>query len=172
MGLEIDVDLSGFDKLLRMLNEQVFPAVDREVEACMRDGAARAANFHFKKSSGAYAENIEYGIRGWLQNTGNSGGLLEGFITAKAEHSSYVEYGTAPHEIVPKQRRTKGQRGARTRRSQRMLQFEVGGQEVFARKVKHPGTTGLHVLSNAMPGDEFVKRVNNAFERAMGAIRV
>jgi len=47
-------------------------------------------------------------------------------IYAKAPYSAYVEFGTKPHLILP--RRAKA------------LRFEVGGEEVFATRVQHPGT--------------------------------
>lgn len=44
-----------------------------------------------------------------------------------APYAGYVEFGTAPHEIRPKK-----QGG--------VLVFTAGGQKVYARVVKHPGT--------------------------------
>lgn len=45
---------------------------------------------------------------------------------ARAAYAAAVEYGTRPHTILP--------------RSRKVLKFNVGGREVFARKVNHPGT--------------------------------
>lgn len=42
----------------------------------------------------------------------------------------YQDAGTPPHEIRP--------------RARRMLRFSVGGTEVFARRVRHPGTRAQH----------------------------
>lgn len=44
----------------------------------------------------------------------------------QAPYAGYVEFGTAPHTILPK-------RG-------KYLVFTIGGKKVFARKVNHPGT--------------------------------
>jgi len=44
----------------------------------------------------------------------------------QAPYAGYVEFGTRPHEILPK----KG----------KYLVFTVGGKKVFATKVNHPGT--------------------------------
>lgn len=46
---------------------------------------------------------------------------------AKAPYAKYVEFGTAPHEIKPKEKSG-------------VLVFKMGGQTVFAKSVKHPGT--------------------------------
>lgn len=46
--------------------------------------------------------------------------------TGNAPYAAHVEYGTKAHEIKPK----KG----------KALKFKVGGKDVFAKSVKHPGT--------------------------------
>jgi len=46
-----------------------------------------------------------------------------------------LNYGTRPHVILPKNKQA--------------LRFFVGGKEVFARSVKHPGTPGLGFLDRA-----------------------
>lgn len=45
---------------------------------------------------------------------------------ARANYAAYVEYGTRPHEIRP--------------RNARVLSWKKGGQRIFARRVQHPGT--------------------------------
>lgn len=51
----------------------------------------------------------------------------QGFETvATAGYAAPVEFGTKPHPIVP--------------RSRKVLRFKVGGREVFAKRVNHPGT--------------------------------
>ena len=48
------------------------------------------------------------------------------FIDDSANYGYWVEFGSNPHTIYPK-------RG-------KMLKFKVGGKDVFARKVNHPGS--------------------------------
>ena len=45
---------------------------------------------------------------------------------ARAEYAAYVEYGTRPHEIRP--------------RNRRVLRWKKGNTYVYARRVNHPGT--------------------------------
>jgi len=47
-----------------------------------------------------------------------------------ADHAKYVEYGTKPHQIVP--------------RTARALRFDIDGETIFARRVQHPGFPGRH----------------------------
>lgn len=54
------------------------------------------------------------------------GGQVELSLFATAEHASWVHDGTRPHMIVP--------------RRARVLRFQAGGREVFAMRVRHPGT--------------------------------
>lgn len=51
---------------------------------------------------------------------------LQAQIGAAARHAPYVEFGTRPHSIEPVRARA--------------LRFTVGGEIVFARLVRHPGT--------------------------------
>lgn len=51
---------------------------------------------------------------------------FEGTVGAYARHAVFVEWGTRPHEIRP--------------RNASILAFQVNGSTVFARKVNHPGT--------------------------------
>jgi len=47
-------------------------------------------------------------------------------IGPNTEYAAYVEFGTKPHVILPK--------------NKKVLVFNMGGQKVFASKVNHPGT--------------------------------
>lgn len=53
----------------------------------------------------------------------------------RAPYAGYVEFGTAPHEIRPK--------------NAKALRFTVGGQVVFARVVHHPGTRPSYYVARA-----------------------
>jgi hypothetical protein len=57
-------------------------------------------------------------------------------IFSNKKHAPFVEYGTKPHVILP--------------RNAKFLRFVVrGGGVVFARKVNHPGTRGFRFLHKA-----------------------
>ena len=63
-------------------------------------------------------------------------------VIASANYAAFTEYGTRPHEIVP--------------RAKKALRFAVGANRrlsgsprsgspvVFAKRVRHPGTRGMH----------------------------
>lgn len=54
---------------------------------------------------------------------------------ANVNYADAVESGTKPHVIRPKRAR--------------VLRFTASGAVVFARRVNHPGTAGLHMFANA-----------------------
>lgn len=92
----------------------------------------------------AAQENV---VQGGRVNTGRLRDSIRAFRPVKTAdgytagagtdvpYAPYVEWDTRPHEIRP--RRAKA------------LRFMVGGQIIFAQKVNHPGTTGIHFMSRA-----------------------
>lgn len=54
----------------------------------------------------------------------------------QAPYAGYVEFGTKPHEIRPKD-------------ANGVLRFTVGGKVVFARVVQHPGTQPAYYVARA-----------------------
>ena len=56
-------------------------------------------------------------------------------VIAEQSYSAAIEYGTVPHEIRPK--------------TQTALHFVKNGQDVFTKKVHHPGTKPNPVMRNA-----------------------
>jgi HK97 gp10 family phage protein len=75
--------------------------------------------------TGEYAASIGYEQTGPLSFT----------IFAGSDHAAYVEFGTSPHWIIP--------------RNVSALHFEVEGEEVFAKYVMHPGTAPQLIIHNA-----------------------
>ena len=181
MSTEWDGDTSDFDDFDNYVESALRPALEAETLACMKDGAARAKQAPFQDQSGDTRRSIEGGVGGSLAGgpveaeflEGNATGAkaIEGYIRAESEGAGFLEHGTKPHVIEPKARRTKGQAGAKTRRGRRMLRFEVGGEEVFARRVQHPGTSALKFIETSMTEDEFAIRIERTFERVLDARR-
>ncbi|QNL30149.1 tail assembly chaperone [Gordonia phage Mariokart] len=60
---------------------------------------------------------------------------VEGGVTAHAHYAAAVEKGTRPHVIRA--------------RNADALHFKVGGRDIFAREVHHPGTRPRPFLQNA-----------------------
>lgn len=56
-------------------------------------------------------------------------------VIANADYSAALEYGTKPHVIQPK--------------TAKALHFKSDGQDVFTKRVKHPGTKPLAIMRNA-----------------------
>ncbi len=157
--MEFEGDASGFDSLGSYFDRVVKKAVEQELAACMADGARRAKQAPFKDQSKQLRESIVHGTEGKLAD-----GQIEGFVGAEAKHAVFVEFDTKPHDIEPKKRRAKGSKGAKTKRANRALRFESGGDEIFRRKVHHPGTDGLHFIETSMTEEEVGIRINKVVE--------
>lgn len=56
-------------------------------------------------------------------------------VIANADYSAALEYGSKPHIIEPK--------------TAKALHFTTDGQEVFTKRVNHPGTKPLAIMRNA-----------------------
>jgi len=106
-------------------------------------------------------ENLPRGIRGVLEDTAvgtiekaqvlagqrlkNPGSYINSFYVSLApfevmfgnvhKAAKFIEFGTGVHVIEPRQRKA--------------LRFDVDGATVFARRVLHPGTEALWILSDA-----------------------
>lgn len=164
--MEFDGDSSDLDSLGGFFDRVVMKAVEQEFAACMWDGAARAKQAPFKDQTKALRGSIVHGTEGKL-----SDGQIEGFIGAEAPHAIFVEHDTKAHDIVPKSRRAKGSKGAKTKRKNRMLRFEIGGDEIFRRKVHHPGTDGMHFIETSMTEEEVGVRINKVVEAKLDTRR-
>jgi hypothetical protein len=70
----------------------------------------------------------------------NSGKVIkrigEVSVRIETEYASYIEEGTKPHLIVP--------------RNKKALAFETGKKKIITRKVRHPGTQPYRTLENAV----------------------
>ncbi len=121
MTVEIRVDQGAIRRLLRSRSG---PA--RRKLAARVDRIADIARTEAPGSMGQYIDTrIDEGPGG-----------LQGVITCDHPKVRLVLEGTRPHIIRP--RRAKA------------LRFEVGGEVVFARKVRHPGTRPNNFLARAL----------------------
>lgn len=64
------------------------------------------------------------------------GPVVRLLMFARARHARFIEEGTRPHVIRP--------------RNARALRFEIGGRVIFAKRVNHPGYAGSKFLSKAV----------------------
>ena len=74
----------------------------------------------------------------------------EATITSTADYSSFVEFGTKPHTIRPKNKKA--------------LRFYNRGKVVFTKEVRHPGTKGSFFLRSSVDNNtqKFIKRLEEA----------
>jgi HK97 gp10 family phage protein len=79
---------------------------------------------------------------------------LMGTVSVGQPYGKFVEFGTAPHVIVP--------------RNAKALAFTVGGKLVFAKKVNHPGTKGKPFMQPAFEQNR--QNVLDYFQRAVDSV--
>ncbi len=117
--------------------------VRRGVAMGVTEGAAQARSDHpYKDHTGTLTKSI----RGYVE--ASAPGAAEGVIEATAPYASFVEEGTAAHEIRPKEgyramgplRRGQSRRKLNDVGTHRIaLRWTSNGQVFFARVVHHPG---------------------------------
>ncbi len=59
-----------------------------------------------------------------------------GLLISMMEHGKYIEFGSNPHVIRPK--------------NKKFLKFEIDGKEIFAKEVKHPGNRPTYFIRNTI----------------------
>jgi hypothetical protein len=154
MPLTITTDRSRYNELrretIRVLGERTRHVVGEALIA----GAnyARSRHVHKKRTGEATGAKLyayitrgdQYGAEGELRNDAN--------------HAGYIEYGTPPHQIWPKEghgfvgplKPSQGRRAIDDIGTHRiMLRWYVGGVAVFARMVNHPGTQPMPFMQPA-----------------------
>ncbi|KUN32553.1 hypothetical protein AQJ11_03230 [Streptomyces corchorusii] len=100
------------------------------VERKLRERTARVARIAEQEAPGSMGRYIS-----WDVQQGPRG--LEGVVRCDHPAVLYVLHGTRPHLIRP-------------RRRNGVLRFEVGGEVVFTRLVRHPGTRANNFLGRAL----------------------
>lgn len=76
------------------------------------------------------------------------------YIGTSDEIAQYLEYGTRPHRIVP--------------RNAKALRFEIGSRIVFAKSVNHPGTSAHNSLLKASQASQSL--VERAYTDEVGEV--
>jgi len=78
-------------------------------------------------------------------------GFKEGSVGTNVEYAMAVEYGSRPHDIRPREKKA--------------MRFEKGGHEIFAKRVKHPGSQPQPFLEPAFIIGGRISKKN--FDRAV-----
>lgn len=148
--MAITYSIKGAAEVVRELRD-VAPGIERFVLLGMSQAAYDAAQ------DGIRPHSKKGDLFGSLYNRSHqSGGREVGNDLSRAPHALFVHWGTRPHKIRPKKRKT--------------LRWASGGKFIFAREVNHPGYKGDPYLIRA--ADAAVRRfdqiVNQATKQASG----
>jgi hypothetical protein len=141
-----DIDFSELDAAWQEAMAELARGVNRGVERGVTEGAAEARSSHrYQDRTGALTASIG----GHLERSAvGAGGQAIGVLEATAKHASFVESGTAPHDIYPKEgegfvgplRKGQSRRDKRDIGTARAaLRWEGPDGLHFARHVHHPG---------------------------------
>jgi hypothetical protein len=144
----INITIDGIDGVQRTLG-RVIPASEDAVLMLaerVHELAYQGADKHTK--TGALIRSLGHGPKkidgGW--EIGHDGQV--------APYAVFVHWGTKPHVIKPKNKKT--------------LRFSIGGRFVFAKWVNHPGYKGDPWLTNA--ADAAVREFDSMLQKSMGNI--
>jgi hypothetical protein len=133
--------------------------VDRQLADARRESVARAVsagadeartNHRFQNRTGATVA----GIQGYVAAATQA--EVVGVIESLADTSVFLNEGTRPHELVPK--------------NAKALRFETDGQVVFAARAQHPGTDADPFFDHGVERAEevFFEELDAALDRICG----
>jgi hypothetical protein len=126
MPIKIEVQAKGLDKLASMLSvEKMHKAMDIFLDESAEVVRAEVRAFAPMRT-GRLIESIQKIKLGEMHYA----------VGSPLDYALYQEVGTRPHMIYP--------------RSAKALRFEIGGIEVFARYVRHPGFPGRRYFAKAL----------------------
>lgn len=136
------VDFSGFRQAVKRTQDIIQLGIGDAVRHAAQEGAAEAKRLApiGQRTEGRTPGQLRAGITARFLSSNGRGVQWE--ILSIAPYSRYVEGGTKPHRIEP--------------RNASMLRFVVGGDVVFAHGVNHPGTRPIPF---AGPGYHKAERV-------------
>lgn len=121
MTAEVRIDPGAIARALRLRNGVVARRLAARTE--------RTARFAEQEAPGRMGNFVS-----WRIDDGPRG--LQGVITCDHPATRFVLDGTRPHIIRPRRKKA--------------LRFEIGGREVFAAVVHHPGTKPNNFLGRAL----------------------
>jgi hypothetical protein len=137
----------------------VIADVDHQLADARRESVARAvaagaeearSNHRFQSRTGATVA----GIQGYVIVATEA--EVVGVLESTAETSVFLNDGTRPHEIVP--------------RNAKALRFETDGKVVFAARAQHPGTAPDPFFDHGVERAEevFAEELEAALDRILG----
>jgi len=133
MHFTASIDTSQFRAIRTRLVDDVERVAERAVERATKAATEKAKEGRFKDRTGKLRSEIHPEIEGW------DGGTYWGLVISPTAYAGFVEYPTAPHEIVPK--------------GPGYPLHWVGGKygpgDHYAHSVSHPGTEGKKFMFGA-----------------------
>jgi hypothetical protein len=157
MSVNLDFDFAGLDQLQRRLESELNKLTRDAVTAAGKVTVAKAKQGNFKDHTRQLRSTIS------SRHIGQRGNWYVVEVRAPMHYASYVEHGTDKHDIWPKAMHGLNGplRQGQTRRATGKgpheyivgrgiaLRWKVGGQEFFARMVKHPGSRAIPFMEPA-----------------------
>ncbi len=142
MGTQITMEFYGFDETVEALG-RIPPELLIVLEAELHRGANMIARTA-KALCPVGKREFTFIGRGGVKETSLKNSIevakgeeeLEYLIGTDHPAAEYVEYGTSPHIIRP--------------RFKKALKFQIGGEDIFAKYVHHPGTQPQPFLEPAL----------------------
>lgn len=126
--MDIRIDVSQMIALGQR-SQQAAASVHREINTAMTRSVTQV-----EADAKRIVPVVTHTLQRSITSTVSNGGLV-GQVGTNVPYARYVEEGTGPHEIRP--------------RNARVLAFKVGGKMIFAMSVQHPGSKGRFYMRRA-----------------------
>lgn len=149
MSLSISIKQSGFEEAIASL-DRMPDSLDRAMVSGTRKSTEYVEDAYkalIPKRTGRTASTIT----SVLEPSPNG---ATGYVGTDDAIASFLEYGTRPHRIVP--------------RDAKALRFEIGSRVIFAKGVNHPGTSAHESLVRA--GQLSQPRIEQIFTTEVGEV--
>ena len=155
--LTLAVDLADYQRGRRESVRVLRAGIRKAVKEAVEDAADYARNNHTHKRRSGFLTDRQQ-LRGYITRNYLDG--ADGVIENRAFYAPFIEYGTRPHRIWPKEghgfagplKPGQGRRAIDDIGTHRiMLRFQVGGRTVFAPYVDHPGNRPMPFMEPTGP---------------------
>lgn len=141
MASQFNVQIKGLDELIKNANK-VSKGASNKLKSIMIDNTTHIQNEAKAIKAGRF-KNQTGNLRRSIYRRVYSAN--KGIVATDEKYGEYVEFGTRPHVIRP--------------RNKKMLAFKVNGKMVFARSVRHKGSKPYPYMQPAFEdGKDYVEK--------------